>query len=665
MKNLTIPFLFILLVQFGFSQQVKFGKIEKDVLSQEKHQLDPDADAAILYEKRTTYFDYNDDDGWLVMTKIHRRVKIFTTEGLDKGTYKYWLAKSGSSDEKMIAIKGYTFNLIDGKIEKTKLKKDGIFKEEVSKYRNKSSITMPNVKVGSVLDMQFTIVSPFYAIDDVVMQYDIPVDRIEAKVDIPKYFIFKRFQKGYYPAKFEETRENRKIQVRWREKTGSVTTKARISDWEFSENVYKISAVNVPAMKTEVFVSNINNYRTAFLFEIAQYRPENGLHKSFATNWDAVTKSIYEVSNFGLELKKEGYFKNDIDELLKGVSSKEEKAVAIFEFVKNKMNWDGYQGKYCDKGVRKAYKEQTGNVAEINLMLTAMLRYAGVNANPVLVSTRSNGIPLFPTRDGFNYVIAAVEVEDAVILLDATVKSAVPNVLPSKVLNWNGRLVRKGGSSTEVPLVPNVLSKEIISLNATILEDGALDAKVRFQYTNNNALSFRERNKNVEEESYLQGLETTYDGIEISEYKTQNLKKVYKPVVESYSFEKESAIEVIGDKIFFSPMLIFTKTENPLKLEKREYPVDYGFPRETKYRVSIKIPEGYKVETMPENAAIQLPDNLGVFKYALKDNGNMIQLVCSESISSAIVPSAYYDVLKEYYKQMIAKQTEKVVLSKI
>jgi hypothetical protein len=63
----------------------------------------------------------------------------------------------------------------------------------------------------------------------------------------------------------------------------------------------------------------------------------------------------------------------------------------------------------CNEGVKKAYKDKTGNVAEINLMLTAMLRYAGLNANPVLVSTRSNGIAIFPNRTAFNYVIAAVE----------------------------------------------------------------------------------------------------------------------------------------------------------------------------------------------------------------------------------------------------------------
>lgn len=53
-------------------------------------------------------------------------------------------------------------------------------------------------------------------------------------------------------------------------------------------------------------------------------------------------------------------------------------------------------------------------------MLTAMLRYSGLTANPVLVSTRSNGIALFPNRTAFNYVIAAVETPNGYILLDAS-----------------------------------------------------------------------------------------------------------------------------------------------------------------------------------------------------------------------------------------------------
>jgi hypothetical protein len=68
-------------------------------------------------------------------------------------------------------------------------------------------------------------------------------------------------------------------------------------------------------------------------------------------------------------------------------------------------------------------------------MLTAMLRYANLNANPVLVSTLIKFL-LFPNRSAFNYVIAAIEVADGLILLDATEPFSSPNILPLRVLNW-------------------------------------------------------------------------------------------------------------------------------------------------------------------------------------------------------------------------------------
>ena len=68
------------------------------------------------------------------------------------------------------------------------------------------------------------------------------------------------------------------------------------------------------------------------------------------------------------------------------------------------MHWNGMYGYTSDEGVKKAYDLKTGNIADINLILVGMLRAANLKANPVLISTRSNGVPLFPTMEGFNYV---------------------------------------------------------------------------------------------------------------------------------------------------------------------------------------------------------------------------------------------------------------------
>jgi len=100
----------------------------------------------------------------------------------------------------------------------------------------------------------------------------------------------------------------------------------------------------------------------------------------------------------------------------------------------------------------KTYQEGKGNVVDINLMLTAMLRYANINANPVLLSTRGNGLTISPTINGFNYVIVHAETDQGEILLDASDKYSAPNLLHPKTSNGSGRLVMKGGENKRIDL---------------------------------------------------------------------------------------------------------------------------------------------------------------------------------------------------------------------
>src|SRR5690606_16324791 len=200
-------------------------------------------------------------------------------------------------------------------------------------------------------------------------------------------------------------------------------------------------AENVPPLKEEAYIDNIDNYRSFVKHELASMVLSDGTEKKYSTDWNAVTKSIYNDERFGKEINNNGYYKNDIDELLKGKTQRNEIINAVFDFVKARMAWNGEYGYLCDKGTERAYAEKTGNVAEINLMLISMLRYAGLSANPVLLSTRSNGHVSFVNRNEFNYVIVGVEAQNSVVYLDATSKEALPDILPSRVLNGAGRLI--------------------------------------------------------------------------------------------------------------------------------------------------------------------------------------------------------------------------------
>lgn len=671
MKVFILSIIIIALVNISYSQEYKYGKVSKVELMEKFNPKDSSASATILYKKHRVYYLYNKEKGFEVVTEIVQKVKIYNQGGFDYATSEISLYKGDSEEEKVTGLKGVTYNIENGEIIESKLGKGGIFKEELSKYRNQTKFTMPNIKEGSVIEFKYDIRSPFsHNIDEIPFQYKIPVKRIEVVVEIPEYYGFNPRTKGYLPFSPKTSKKKGSITFNNKQRSGGGgfnTTKTSFSTTkvDYITNISTINLNDVPALKDEKYVNSINNYRASIKYELAHTKFPNSYFESYTNSWDDVVDKIYKYDDFGGELAKTNYFKSDIDALINGVSSNTERIALIFNYVKSKMNWNNYTGYTCSDGVRKAYKDNVGNVAEINLMLTSMLRYAGLDANPTLVSTRSHGIPLFPTREGFNYVVCAVNIEGGNILLDATNKYAYPNILPERALNWFGRIIKKDGSSLQIDLMPVKKSKEMATIFYSLSDDGTANGKIRNQFSDQNALRFRGNYTGVDEDDYLEKMENKYGGIEISDYEVKNMKDLSKLVTESYSFSFENAFEAIGDKLYMSPLLFLTEDENPFKSEKREYPVDYSYPRFSKYMVNIQIPEGYQVETIPEAMAMGLPDNLGVFKYNISSKGNSIQVIINQEINSAIIPPRYYIALKEYYSKLVQKETEKIVLSKI
>ncbi|WP_430410042.1 transglutaminase domain-containing protein [Kordia sp.] len=649
------------------AQDFEFGNVSKAEIEETQHPREADANAAILYNNRKTFFEFNNIDGWRVVTEITRRIKIYTKDGVSWATHEVPLYQGSRGDDEISAIKGYTYNLVNGKIQKTKLKRDGIFDAEINKYWNKKTMTFPNVKDGSVIEYKYRLVDAGWTINDVEIQYSIPVNKTENNIRIPKYFYYKRNSKGYFPVKFNETKKNRNLIFPY--KAGSTNGYSRMQTKNgtvtFYENIYEINTNNVPAVKEESYIHNIRNYATAIAFELASFERFGGERKNYNTSWEKIVERIYKLPSFGNELDKDRYFRKDLDILLQNATSESEKIAVIFNHVKTKVKWNGYYGYLTDKGVKNAYKEGIGNVADINLMLTAMFRHAGISANPVLVSTRNNGIPLFPTSKGFNYVISAVEINNGLILFDATEIYATPNVLPERAINWIGRIVRKDGSSAEVDLTPQKHAAKLSMYNFKIGADGVVEGQERSSFSENRALTFRKKYSNISEDEYLEKLENDIEGIEIEEYTIKDEKNLGKPVTESYKFTLEDRVEIIGDKIYFSPMLFLATTENPFKADTREYPIDYNYLWSDTYRITIEIPEGYEIESIPKSLAMAMEDNLGEFKYMVSQTGNRINVSTSVKINTLIIPSMYYGNIKEFYKMLVEKEQEKVVLKKI
>ncbi len=149
-RYLTVVLIFITLQLQA--QEIKFGKVSMEELTEKYNSKDSLSDATYLYKYRKTYFMYSKDKGFELVTEFHNRLKIYSKEGFDYATKKINLYKEGSSKEKVSGLKGVTYNLHEGEIVESKLRKDGEFEIELSRYHDQKSFTMPNVKEGSVIE---------------------------------------------------------------------------------------------------------------------------------------------------------------------------------------------------------------------------------------------------------------------------------------------------------------------------------------------------------------------------------------------------------------------------------------------------------------------------------------------------------------------------------
>jgi transglutaminase-like putative cysteine protease len=662
---------FVLFFAFFYSnsnaQEFKLGKVSVAELEEKEHPKDPGASAAILFKKGEVKFRYSDTNGFEVVTVVQTRIKIYKKEGYEWANQEVQYYLDNSYNENVSFSDAYTYNLVNGKIEKTKLKSDGEFIEKINKYVGRKKITMPNVKEGSVIEFEYSIKTGLIgSLRDWYFQSSIPVNYSEYITYIPEYFEYNSNQKGFVLLETAVEKINRKVNYVYVRDYKDGTPPIRSNEeLNFIEKKTTYSIKDLPALKEEAFVNNIDNYTSSISHELSMTNYPNSTLKYYSTDWASVVKTINSYDDFGPELNKTGYFEADISKLLTGITAENERIAAIFNYVKNSIKWNKYKGYSCNDGVKTAYKNKIGNTGEINLMLTAMLRFAGLNANPVLISTRDNGIAFFPSRTAFNSVIAAVETPGGLILLDATEKYSEPNILPLRDLNWVGRLIRKDGTSTEVNLMPKILSREATNMSIVLKTEGSAEGKIRRQLTDYEALEFRKENADTNKDSYLEKLESSNNNIEISDYVRENDLDLSKPIVESYSFIDTKSIEIINDKIYISPMLFLAAKENPFKQEVREYPVDFGYPNQSKYNINLEIPQGYVVESMPTSINIATGDDIGTFKLMMVNTDNKIQTTITSTINTAIVPSDFYPVLKGYYQQMIDKQNEKIVLKKI
>lgn len=679
MKTLSILLFSILLTTQSLAQKapkIKYGKVSPEELSMTTHPLDPQADAVILYDKGEVTFKYQDKIGWVKYYNRHTRIKIFKKEAYDLANVQFLHYQS----DKVQDFDGVAHNLEDGKVVSTKLNKENIFTEKITKNLLEYKAVLPGVREGTVLEYRYELVDETNAhLRDWQFQHNhYPTVWSEFEAEVPAFIQFNKLSTGWIPYDISKAeKEDKSIMLNWTERSDGRVSQSTSHTVKVEYDAVKMhfAQKDVPALKAEAFVAAPSDYLSQISFNISAiyqtdiqsfgttYRLANTFARPILSTWENLGKDmledVYEKHMNATKATEEAS-----QSATAGKTLPSDKVAALYEYVgKNYQEQGGYSRVFPRQSIEKTVKAQNGTPVEVNLVLINMLKKAGIEAWPVLISTRKFGkiLSFKVSLDAFNYMLVAVMLDDKIVLLDAASWPNPVGLLDGNLLNGLGLSLRNPEQVEWIELKNTVTNRTAVLGTFQLAADGRISGKVTVSETGFPAMINLRRADNAEE-SIRRGFNTwTSDG-EISGLTRDASGSSLK---HEFSVDMAGQATASGNKIYLNPLLGLGETENPFNNPDRKFGVDFDALSEVTYNFSIQLPAGYTVEDAPKPAKLLMGDKLLVYEYILDNTTpDVLKVVLKFRLKQLFLGSEEYTNLRQFYTLMTEKNAEQVVLVK-
>jgi hypothetical protein len=640
---------------------VKFGKITAADLQRKVYSIDSSASAVVLYEAGSTEVEGN-SKGWFSLTyKVYKRIHILKKSGYDEADIEIPLYTSGNAEEELNGLKAVTYNLEGGTIVETKLTKENVFKEKRSKNMVVKKFTLPNVKEGCIIEYEYKVHSDFlHHVEPWSFQGSKPRLWSEYRLSVPQFLNYVFLSQGYRPFTIKDQKDRTET-FRIREDGGSrasetITFTSGVTD-------HRWAMQDVPELKKESFTSTLRNHVARIEFQLASYQYPLQPH-DFMGTWPGLTKELLESDYFGSALKgANGWLSDVVKPLLANTKSNEEKAKKIFCYVRDNITCTDHSALYTDKSLKNVLKEKSGNVSEVNLLLTAMLRYADLAADPVILSTSDHGYvnDLYPLRERFNYVIARTTIGNTTYMLDATHPRLGFGKLAPECYNGYARVVN--AEATALELVADSLRERKVTAVLINNINGTWTGNFNQVSGYYESLHIRDKIKEDGQEAFFKDVKKAYGlDVTIKDPVVDSLNQLELPVGMRYTFDANLGSD---DILYINPMFGEGYKENPFKSAERSYPVEMPYTTDETYNLSLFVPEGYEVDELPKQTAVKLNDEGdGYFEYLISQSGNIISMRSRIKLQRAYYAPEEYDLMREFFAMIVNKHNEQIVLKK-
>ena len=637
------------------AQEMKFGKPTDEELKMTVYEPDNTAEAVVLC--RLTNVEYTiQQSSFLVDYKEKYRIKVLKPEGarFAKVVIPYQqqvsinsiggtkvtamaLPKPGGSsdsyfegegvsmmegvfgtdaDDIVEDIKAIAFNMDGNKVVKTSLKKSDIVRKKIDEHNYQVEFTVPDVKEGTVVDIEYNIHSQlFWQLRDWYAQCEIPVAYAKLDMNIPSYLIFNIEDHGIQRLTHTCTAGSMKFKL---------VSDPLSNPMTINTNHYIYTGRDLKAMPKDDYVWNVNDYCAGITAELKTYRLPGMSEMDFAKTWEQIDELFLGSDPFNLQLNAHSPLQQVLqDAHIQDIANVQERAAAVCQLVMKHVKWNGKYNLW-PQPTKETLQQGTGNNADINMLLIQSLKDVGLEAAPVLLRSRDQGMmPYnFPSFQKLTtFVVGVMPQGGTKFYVDASSTDDYLNVLPATLLVERARLLLKDKKSQWVNLQKISRSRATTMVEATLSADGVLS-----------------------------GTQVTHR------------KGLIAETTDSIPFTIRG--EVSGNKISVCPFNAAPITENPFKAGERLMPVE--FPREELQQITVNItlPEGYVLEDSSKPISATTPDKGVNGRYAVSSYGGKAQVQYMFNINKVSHPNTNYEALRDIFSMFAEYAKTPIVVVK-
>lgn len=665
----------LFMVIAGLAQEpsnFKFGQVGVEDFKIESKLINASTSAVVIADFGEVSFEDSALKDFALVFKRVKRIKIIDKNAFYLADLKIILQKSKGLEEKLINLKAFSYNVEKGEVVKTAFDSTSIFEEKTIDKQVIKKCTLSGVKVGSIIEFTYTIHSPFiFKLPSWEFQGEYPCLWSSYNINVPEFLKYVIVSQEQIPYTFKKETLYKKRYYSFGNdlyNTYEINGK-RVT---FFGREFKIQELNwvikdVPAMKKESFTTTIENYIAKLDFQLAEYAFPNLPLTQILHTWPKVSEELMEDDYFGKTYNKSNaWLTDDIRQLANNAASPLEKTHKIYAFVRDNFTCtDNYAIKVnTNSSLKEVFKRKSGSVAELNLLLLAMLRHENISSDPVILSLRHRGWvnATYPLMDRFNYLVCQAKIDGKTYYLDASHAKLGFNFLPGSCYNGTAWVIADKKPYSVSFDADSLKEYKLTTVFLNNSETKEWEGVYQSQHGMNESLEIRETIANTSKEAFSKEIKKNFiNDVEIQNLIFDSLQNYDEPVSVKFDFKIKT-----GDNVLYvNPMFGEQIAKNPFVSETRSYPIELPYTTNETYVLMMETPKGYAIEEMPKSAKFELNEGEGLFEYKCSKTEDGIQIRTKLKLNKANFETEDYSYLRDFFAQVIKKQQEQIVYRKL